>query len=86
MSRNTESFAEQIMLLPWWVGVLLSVGSYIFIRFVVPNFFAGGSSMLTGAVNQAAPTVAGLFAFFFAGVAAISAIRTALEKWKNRDH
>jgi hypothetical protein len=33
------------------VGALLSVGSYIFIRFVVPNFFAGGSSMLTGAVN-----------------------------------
>lgn len=86
MSRTNESFAEQIVQLPWWVGALLSVGSYFFIRFVVPSFFAGGSPMLTGAVLQTVPTIAGLFAFAFAGLAAISAIRSAIEKWKTRNY
>lgn len=86
MPRNNGTFAEQIVQLPWWVGALLSLGSYFFIRFVVPSFFKGGSPMLTGAIDQAVPTLAGLFSFVLAGLAVISAIRAALEKWKSRNY
>ncbi len=83
MLRDDKSFFELIVLMPWWVGVLFSIGSYIFIRFAVPSFFASGSPMLREGVSQAVPFLAGLFAFVFAGAALISAICEAIEKWKN---
>jgi hypothetical protein len=82
MSRD-KSFVEQVMHMPWWVGALLSAGSYVFIRYIVPGFFTGGSPMLTRAVNQATPFLASLTAFVFAGAAVFSAIGAAIEKWKN---
>jgi len=85
MSRDNKSFFEQVMLMPWWIGALLSAGSYIFIRYIVPGFFAGGSHMLTQAVSKATPIIAGLSAFVFAGAAVLSAIRVAIEKARN-DH
>lgn len=83
MSRDNKSLVEQVMLMPWWIGALLSAGSYVFIRYIVPGFFAGGSQMLTRAVSQATPIIAGLSAFVFAGAAVFSAIREAIEKSRN---
>lgn len=54
--------------IPWWVSVLLAIGSYCSLKFVVPGLHPADPAWLK--LTQAAPTFAPLTAIFFLLLAA----------------
>ena len=41
MARKDESILNLVARLPWRVGVCLAVGSFVFLRYILPIFFSG---------------------------------------------
>lgn len=74
MRRRRESIFEQVMSMPWWVGVTIAVVGFIGIAYLIPAYLAKSSPLLSkvpGNLNGIAWIWFGMF--MFAGLA--SAIR-----------
>ncbi|MFH7326985.1 restriction endonuclease [Desulfurivibrio sp. C05AmB] len=86
MARKNESLLDVLALFPWWVSVLLSITSYLILKYLIPliDFQQNGPADMTyvfykGLAN-AAPMLAPIVALFILTPAAISAINS----WRKR--
>jgi restriction system protein len=43
MARKDESILNLVVRLPWRIGVCLAVGTFVFLRYILPFFFSGNS-------------------------------------------
>ncbi|MCE1226246.1 MAG: restriction endonuclease [Geobacteraceae bacterium] len=85
-SRNQENIIETLMMLPWWVSLVLMVIGNIFLRFMVPSFYASkvaSGGQLAGAVSNgvsgAMPGVANIFTLVMAVTLCVSLIRSYIQ-------
>lgn len=86
--RKDEGLLELLILLPWWVSVVASASSYIFLVFLVP-ILAGDSAGLTAVATGLSP-VASIFSFALLVPAPFSYLRQRrkrrlLDAQKNSD-
>ncbi|HEY1768981.1 MAG TPA: restriction endonuclease [Chthoniobacterales bacterium] len=77
MSRRS-SFANDLILCPWWVSTVLALISWVVLRGIIPAIQL--ASPFFRALAPAAATIAPLVAIFFLALSVISAIRS----WRNR--
>jgi restriction system protein len=64
---------EQVADLPWWVGIVLAIFVYVFLRFIFP--VGASSSVALRPLVQAVSQLAWLFAVPFVVAAIVSAVR-----------
>ena len=72
MARRKHLF-DEIVDLPWWLGLMLAGVIYVFLRFVVLSIFPLSSS--GHGIAQALSNIAWLVALAIAGAALVSAVR-----------
>jgi len=73
VARKDESILNLLVESPWWVGVLVSVAAFVFLRYILPSIDFGSMAAL-----GATPFVA-LVLFIPAPIA-------ALNSWYKRKH
>lgn len=86
MARKNESILDMLVLLPWWVSVLLSIISYLLLKYFIPSIDfqqKGPVDMTYGlykGLTNSAPRLAPIVALLLLIPAAISAINS----WRKR--
>jgi len=86
--RKNETILNILCELPWWISVILSISTYIVLKYIVPLFKT--KDMVFQGIIHAAPNIAFMLALFFIIPAPLSALnswrkRQLLEKQKSID-
>lgn len=74
MARRRKSVLELLVMAPWWVSVLVSVGAFLFVAYIVPAIL-GQQHRLLGPLAQQLPGLAPMVALVFLLPAPVSAFR-----------
>jgi restriction system protein len=61
--RKNEGLLDLLAELPWWIGVVMAVLVYVFLKFVLPSIHF--ANPFIQAIASALPNVSGIFAFLF---------------------
>lgn len=79
MPRRQGSILDNLIEAPWWASVVLAVGLYVLLKFLVPLFASSDANFALKGIIQAAPQVAWL-SFILLLVAPLAAYR----QWRER--
>jgi restriction system protein len=77
MARRRDSLLENLILLPWWVGLLIGAVGFAAIAFVIPAYLASGSSLFANLGPSLRP-LAWIWFGLCAFAASVSALRLFL--------
>jgi hypothetical protein len=74
MARHRDGILASLVMAPWWVSVLVSIGAYAFVAFAAPAL-VGRQHRLLGPLAQELPSLAPIVALVFLIPAPLSAFR-----------
>lgn len=80
--RNQSSFFEEIVKAPWWISAILSVVSYLGLRFLMPSILENSASIFIRDVAKAGPSMANFVFMFFVITGIASAIVSVIMRRK----
>lgn len=83
-SRNESSLIEDLMKAPWWISAILSVISYIGLRFLAPSILQNRADLLSQGLAKTLPSLAPFVSLFFIFTGVISVI-VSVSKRKKED-
>jgi len=79
MARRNGSILALLIMVPWWISVLVSMGAYLFVAYVAPAIL-GQQHRLLGPLAKELPRLAPMVALVFLLPASLSAFR----QWRAR--
>lgn len=73
MAKRSESLADALLVLPWWVSVVVAATAYALLAFAAPRYFA--SNQYTAGLGTVAENSAAIVAGFFLLIGFLSFVR-----------
>jgi restriction system protein len=78
MGTRNESILNQLVQCPWWVSVVISGASYLFLKFILPSIDFG--SMMANSFAKGISSAAPFVAFVLLLPALIAALNSFLKR------